>query len=343
MKKITWLLCIVLLISGCGKKDDEQKLVELQYDDEYYTVATPFKEGVSNNYMIGNSINRYDLEELEKTLMYLSQEYFKINNSFYQQGQYLKEKTLKTLLDDEHFNKFGDIKIDNIKIKPTYITAIHEQNYLSSNGVVKGISLGLVINPYQKYINSYGSYLYKQVDDEILFDIAKTKATELVKYMRANYNLKDVKILVGVYYQNHPNDIMPGKYRYYGITQNTEITLEKTNYEYQLLDSSYVRTNQVHDYEDFINLKKQLNDLIDNLYITGYGTYNKSLIEAKFTINAMSLNRSTMLYLSQVLSEKIVNVFNNANVKVYIKTNEDIKMMIYRKPNSIRSSVYIFD
>ncbi len=344
MKKIILLLCLILMVSGCDKKDEDNKIVELQYDDEYYTVYTPFKEGVSNNYVISNSINSYDLEEIERTLMLLSNEYFKPNNSFYQQGQYLKEKTLRTLLDKEHFNKFDKIKIDNVTINPTYVTAIYEQNFLSSNGLLKGISLGLVINPYQKYINSYGSYLYKKVDDKVLLEVATKKAKELVKYMRATYDVKDVKIMVGIYFQSHPNDIMPGKYRYYGITRDTDITLEKTNYEYQILDSTYVSTNHGSDYEQFINLKKELNNILNNLYITGYGTYNNnSLTEAIVTINSMSLNRSKILYVSQVLSEKLANTFSNVNVKIYIKTNEEIKAMIFRRQNSLGSNVYIFD
>ena len=343
MKKVV-LVLLIFLISGCEQGIQNDKDVELNYDKEYYTVYTPYKNGVSNNYVVGNSINNYNIEEIESALMYESMKYFKTNNSYYQEGQYLTEKALKTLLDNEHLNSSEKITIDNITITPTYITSIYEQNFLASNGTLKGMSLGLVINPYQKYINSYGSYQYKKVDDNILIQIANTKTEELVKYMRKNYDLEDIRILVAVYFQSHPNAITPGKYEYVGITTNSNISLEKTNYAYQLLDSSYVSTNDIGNYDAFVNLKKELNNEISNLYIIGYGSYNNKLLSGiDITINGTSLNKNKILYISQLLSKKLVSDFSNTSIKVYLKTDNQIKGIITKRHNDISCDVHILD
>lgn len=343
MKKVVFVLLIILL-SGCEHNIEKGKEMELDYDNEYYTVYTPYKDGVGKNYVVGNSINSYDIEEIESSLMSLSMKYFKTNNSYYQEGQYLNEKTIKTLLDKEHFNKVENIKIDNITITPTYVTAIYEQNYLASNGIVKGISLGIIMNPYQKYQNSYGSYQYKKIDDNSLIQIANSKAKELVRYMRSNYDLRDVRILIAIYFQPNPNDIMPGKYEYFDITADSDISLQKTNYGYQLLDSSYVSTNDISSYDAFINLKKELNNEIPNLYITGIGLYDDNLLSSvNITINGTSLNRNKILYISQLLSKKLVNSFSNANIKVYIKMDNQVKTTITKRQNDIGFDVHILD
>ena len=343
MKKVV-LVLLIFLISGCSKDIEIIKGVEIKKDEEYYTVYTPYKGGVANNYVIANSINSYNIEEIESSLMYESTKYFKTNNSYYQEGQYLNEKALKKLLDREHLNLADNITIDNITITPTYITSVYEQNFLASNGTLKGISLGLVINPYQKYINDYGSYQYKKVDDNILFEIANNKTKELVKYMRNNYDLNDIRILVAVYFQSHPTAIAPGKYEYVGITRNTDISLEKTNYFYQLLDSSYVSKNDVSNYDAFVNLKKEIANEIPNLYITGYGLYDNNLLSSiNITINGTSLNKSKILYISQLLSQKTISKFSNSNIKVYLKTDNQIKSIITKKYNDINCTVHILD
>ena len=113
MKKVV-LVLLIFLISGCEQDVQKSKDVELNYDKEYYTVYTPYKDGANNNYVVGNSINNYNIEEIESALMYESMKYFKTNNSYYQEGQYLTEKTLKILLDNEHLNSSEKITIDNI-------------------------------------------------------------------------------------------------------------------------------------------------------------------------------------------------------------------------------------
>ena len=133
MKKL-FLIFLILLV-GCGKKEE---LIEINYDNSYYQVATPYKESIGS-YSIAN----YDKEEVESMLMKLSTEYFKTNNSFYQEGQYLTSEELKELINQ--FNETEEIEIDDIKIKPSYITSIYEQNYLTNNSFWSVVKIILII------------------------------------------------------------------------------------------------------------------------------------------------------------------------------------------------------
>ena len=62
MKKL--FLILLILLVGCNKQEDK---IEINYDNAYYQVATPYKESVGSY-----SIRDYDKEEVESMLMKLS-------------------------------------------------------------------------------------------------------------------------------------------------------------------------------------------------------------------------------------------------------------------------------
>ena len=175
------------MLVGCNKQEDK---VEINYDNTYYQVATPYKESIGS-YSIGD----YDKEEVESMLMKLSTEYFKTNNSLYQEGQYLTSEEIKQLVTD--YNNTEEIKVDDVTIKPSYITTIYEQNYLATNNVLKGISFAIVVDNKQYYDNNY-----KIIDEKIVLDYALSKVNSLISYVRSKEELKKVDIVVGIYLEN---------------------------------------------------------------------------------------------------------------------------------------------
>ena len=336
MKKLLLILSLFLIV-GCGKNKSE-KFYE-SYDEEYYKIYTPYKERVgSYSLKTTNSIN---LKEVESMLMELSEMYFDKEKLYYQEGQYLDNDFLKKILNE--CNDFTDIKISNTTIKPKYITAIFEQNYLNKEGNLNGISLGIVINPYQAYTNSYGSTLYKTMDEKQVLKYVEEKISTILSSIRAEYDLNAIKILVGLFVQPSPNSMMPGVYKKYGVTNNNDIDFKETDYQYYDLDNiSKIDTDNYQIYE---NLKKEMLNISPTIYVSGYSLYRENKIE-KMTINITynNTNRSTILYLNQVLSQKIMpNFSSNINIKVYIKNNNEITSMLFKEKNTIQSSIYLVD
>ena len=105
MKKL--FLILLILLVGCNKQENK---IEINYDNTYYQVATPYKESIGSY-----SIRDYDKEEVESMLMKLSTEYFKTNNSLYQEGQYLTSDEIKNLVNQ--FNETEEIEVDDVKIE----------------------------------------------------------------------------------------------------------------------------------------------------------------------------------------------------------------------------------
>jgi len=190
MKKYIPFLLIVLLLCGCNKEKEVFK-AELEFDEDSYEIAEPYKKGVSNDYVVNHISNHYDLVEVESSLMDISMAYFSKDHMYYQAGQYLTKKDLTKLLKKDRLNQANPVTVDGITIDPSYLSYIYEQNYLSSKGELKGMSIALVLSPYQQYQNSYGSYLYKKIDDNTILEFGKKKAQELLTYLREEKNLKE--------------------------------------------------------------------------------------------------------------------------------------------------------
>lgn len=344
MKKIGIVIICMLLLTGCGGKNKGQpkKVTNLDFDDAFYKVYEPYQKGKGNNYVVDNALSNYDLTEVENTLMRISSSYFPVKNTFYQEGQYLTEENLEELLSDKKLNKLSNIDINGITIKPAYISYIHEQNYLSGSGELKGISLALVLNPYQKYTNTYGTYQYKEIDRNQLIDYGKEKAKDVIAYLRKNEKLKDTQIIVGLYIQSNPSDVLPGNFEYVGATTNHEITFLQVHYQYQYLDSDYAMKHDIDAYNVYSNLKRKVNEQFQNVYPSAKGLYVDSrLNHLEITLTTSYLSRSELMLLDQLVAREIGNFNSNITVKIYTKENNIITSLVVKEKNSTKSNAYI--
>lgn len=323
MKKLVLFLFVCLFITGCG---GESQSTKINIDNSYYQVATPYLAAVGSY-----SIREYNKEEVDKMLMMLSSEYFKINNSLYQEGQYLTTEELKNLI--IQYNTTDEFVVDDVKINPSYITAIYEQNYLATNNVLKGISLAIVVDNVQQY----GQNQYKEIDDNIVLDYALAKARELNEYMRTKEELKNINIVIGIYLE----DDFKGSFKYVGATTNNNLDFDYVNYNYQLLDSNYTMNNDSNTYNTILAIKNSLNN--HNVYINSYGLYkNKELIEVNIIINKSYFKRSEILDIFNGVANNL-NTFDGVSVKVCLKSNNIIKGFMDKESSATKIETYILE
>ena len=309
------LLILLMMLTGCGEKQ-----VDIVYDDTYYQVAKPYKSSVGSY-----SIASYDKQEVETMLMNLSTNYFKTNNSFYQEGQYLTKDEIKKLV--TNFNAIDSIQIDGMMVEPKYIISIYEQDYLLYNGNLKGISLAIVVNNKQYYDN-----LYKIIDENIVLDYAKEKAKDLVYYMHNKEGLKDARIVIGIYLEN--NDYLKGSFKYIGENGN----LNYVNYNYQALDSSYIMRNDINTYNAVMAIKQSLNDY-NTLYLNPIGLYKgNELVKVDLTINKSFLTTGEVLTLSNIIGNNLY-AFGDVSVNVYFKSNNQTKAYVTKKQGKIETRI----
>ncbi len=342
MKKILIIVLMFFVITGCKKNDEVIRKIEIEFDNNYYQVASPYKTSVSGNYVVNNVLNNYDVNDIENSFMMLSSNYFKTTNSLYQDGQYLSRDELKSLLSSDKLNNDEEIEINGIKIKPTYISSIYEQDYLTVNGNLKGITVGLIINPYQAYESSYDGYDYEELELDILEPIIASKANKVVKYVRSKPELKDIKLLIGIYLQNRPNEMLPGGIRYAGLANDDSVSLTQVNYEYQYLNSEYVLNNDVTIYNAFSNLEKQIKKVKDTYSVSAKGMYYNNKIEnIEITVYSGIFNSGELLYLCNIISDELGHFDNHVNIRIIIKSSDTKVAFINKESNSLKSDVYI--
>ena len=342
MKKFILFMLVLILLTGCHK---EEKVIDLSFDDDYYTIATPYKEGVGNNYIRPSVITTYDYSQVESDLMDLSTKYFATSKYRFQAGQYLTEKKLIGLLNDKNLNNTPEVKIDDITLKPNYISGIHEQNFLDKKNNLKGVSIALVLNPYQEYKNDNGSYLYKEIDKNVLVEYGQNKSKELLKELRKIKAYQNIDIMMAIYIIGDPNDNVDGHFEYIGKTNNDMIEYEKINYEYHYLTSNYVLEHDLNNYKAFDSLNNTMTKKLDNFYITAKGLYiNNNLNKLDVEINSSLMNKDKMLMVSQMFADQIINSFDESLlIRVYFKIGNETKVLIVKKRNSIETNIYLLN
>lgn len=317
MKKIKYLF-LILLLTGCGTPEKN----DILYDDSYYQIASPYKDNIGSY-----SLTSYDKNEVDIMLMNLSTNYFKINNSYYQNGQYLTTDELKYLVN--LYNETDFITIDNIEITPKYILSIYEQDYLNVNNELKGISLAIVVTN-KLYVNN----TYKIVDEDMALEYAKEKANDLVEYMYQKEEVKDKKIVIGIFLQS--NSVLKGTFKYIGEVSNGNLNLNYVNYNYRFLDTNYIMNNDLDTYNSILALKQSLKDY-NNLYINTIGLYkDDELVKVNIDINKSYFKTSEILSISNTI-ENYINEFDEVNV--YFKSGDELKAYLIKQDGKIENYV----
>lgn len=331
MKKL--LILLIIFVTACNNANEIG-----DYDGNRYRVFHPYKEG--HNYSL-NTLNNLNMEEVETYLMDISKEYFNPKTNYYQNGQYLKESDIKDILNE--INSFEEIEVDGIKISPKYLTTIHEQNYLDSNGKLTGVSLGLVINRFQQYTNSYGATLYKELEYEEVLKIAEELTSLVLQSYRSKYDLPKTRILVGLFFQTSVKDTRPGVYTKFGITTTNTIKFKELNYSYHDLDSDYASVNDMTNYNAYSNLLENFKDL--NMYVNAYAIYkDNNPVNIIINFNSVNTNENLRLYINQRINNYLINSFKyQDDIKIYIRSNNEIKSVLIKNKNQIEGNIYLLD
>ena len=59
------------------------------------------------------------------------------------------------------------------------------------------------------------------------------------------------------------------------------------------------------------------------------------------TVYSGTFNNGELLYLSEIISEEMVNFDNQLNIRVIVKSNEKVAAFINKESNNLKSNVYI--
>ncbi|MGI6325011.1 MAG: CamS family sex pheromone protein [Bacilli bacterium] len=341
MKRNICLLFLLLLLTGCYSKNTISE-VEDNYNRSFYKVYEPYKSQAKNNYATNRLFNRYDLREVEMGLMRISTNYFVPTKYYYQAGQYLTKDVLDTLLSSSKLNKV-DTELD---YQPRYISYLHEQNYLNINGELKGISIALILNPYQSYTDVNNKVKQVIVSEDELITFGQVKARELLAYIRDELKLKDIEIVIGLYIQQSTNSMIPGSYVYETFTREQTITkFNKLDEQYYLLASSDLKTVDINTYDAVNQFKNKIQSLDNVISTIGRGLYiNKQLQELSIDVSVNYMSIGEVNSLAQIIAQEILTLFNDhIIIEVTIRTDNKIEAIISKDDNQDKCKIFFIN
>lgn len=295
----------VLLLAGCTPSDsdnpelmqtDEEQvetthIPNMQLSDEYYRTLVPYKESATRGLVVSNVYTKYDIKEVEKGLMRISQNEFPTDSFYFQEGQYLSQSTVENWLarpnqtqkekpENQGLNPSSVDEngeplepIERAEKAPIYLAHIVEQNYLKKSGDNKislgGISIGLALNSIYYYQREqYGEYYERAIPDDELLREGKKIAEEVVQRLRMRDGLQDIPIVIGLFKQQPRNSIVPGTYMQFAVASAGKSSLGdwvSLNEEYV----SFPMSSPADKYRDMNDAFKSFKQDID-LYFSNY-------------------------------------------------------------------------
>ncbi len=347
MKKICLCLLIVtFLLTGCNSTPKEE-INELEYNlyNSYFKVAEPYKKAIIGNYITNKIGNRYDLNEVETGLMRITSKYYSNNKYFYQSGQFFTREDLNNLLSDKNLNNVENIVEGNINFKPKYVTYIHEQNYLNRNQELEVIALAIVLNPYQEYLDENGVTRIKIIDEKILYNHGIVSAQKLLDYTHGKTGLENIKMVIGMYFQNKPNAVIPGNYHYEAKTNKKIDDFNAMSEKYYLLPSNDAAATDNESSNSFIEMEKKLKELFSTISMSGTGLYNNGILkELELNVQTSYISKNEVLAISQLLSQSIVTKFDkNLVVQITVKNDSNVEAIISKGNNELNCQIYLIN
>lgn len=343
MKKHWVLVILVIALVGCSNKTNVKKVdntYSIKYNDDYYTIFMPYKEGVGNNYILNSNVVDFDMDTIEKELIQISTTKFSVDKYYYQEGQYLSKKSLEELLSDDNLNNFDKEKIDGKTIKPVVVSGIVEKNFLNKSGDIKGISIGIVLNKYQSYDSNNN---YVEMDSDRVIKIGKSAGKQVIKYLRKNDDLEDIPILVALYIEASPRSNIGGTYYYYGVTDGEDIKYESIDQKKFYMNNQNVKKMNLESYNNFKKFEEKIKNYDNTIYVSGLGNFeNDSLERLEILITKNHYSYGDLLYLNQLLSDNSIKYFDDTKVVIKVKAINDIKSYIVKEKGQTSSDIFIY-
>lgn len=344
-----------------------------QLSENYYRTLIPYKQSSTRGLVVSNINTKYDMKEVENGLMRLSQREFDTGNYYFQEGQYLTEKTVKNWLarpnqttkegpNEQGLNPSSIDETTKQEMDPTvkaekapvYVAHIVEQNYLTKTDDNKvklgGMSIGLALNSiyyYQK--EQYGEFYEQVIPQAALEKAGKEIAEEVITRLRARPELADIPIVIGLFKQEAKNSIVPGSYFAYSFSaagNNGAGSWESVNEKYVTFPMTSPEEIYREMNTNFQHFKQDVDTYFANFTsVFGTGFYQNNQIQAlEIEIPIQFYGTAELIGFTQYLTGAMLNTLpSNLSISVSITSVNGPEALIKKEPSSDEPFVHIYE
>lgn len=389
MRKFSMVaLTFVLLLTGCApnfqkeqeivqEKDDSKKkaiIPKYKISDQYYQTILPFEPSEARGVIVGQLNTRYDIDEFETGLMRIAQNSFSPDKYLFQEGQYLKGKTVNLWLNRQYTEEqlktlkmkpedniglnpvdsgVGDAKTRNEE-NPIYLAHILEHDYLvkGEDGTARlgGVVIGLAMNSVHYYQEiKYGPTYEKKILHEKLDKEGKKIAEEVVGRLRQIKGLEKVPITIALFEQESRSSVVPGNFFAYANASEGSSKLsgwENLKEDYVLFPSDDATKNHRDDLTSFSNFKQDVEEYFPNFNgVTGKAFYiDNELQKLNIEINMQFYGKAEAVGFTQYVAGLVLEHFPDyISVEVNISSVNGQEALIVRNVNQKEPFVHIYD
>jgi protein involved in sex pheromone biosynthesis len=388
MKKISIIvMSLLFLLTACAPNFNKKENVvqnkedakgnaiipKYQISDQFYRTILPFEPGEARGLVVNNLNTRYDINEFETGLMRVAQKNFDPTKYLFQEGQYLKKKTVRSWLNrkftpqqlvDEGLKEteniglnplddgVGDLKARNEK-SPIYLAHILEHNYLlkddKGNVHLNGVVIGLALNSVYYYQTvQYGATYERKIPLNELEREGKKIAEEVAKRVRGVDGMKDVPVTIALFEQADKASVVPGNFFAYANLSKGSNTLdswETVDEKYYLFPSTDAEKDHRDDYTFFQNFKQDVEEYFPNFNgVIGKAFYaDNQLQEISIDIPIQFYGKAEGVGFTQYVTGLVLEHFPSyVTVEVSISSVNGPEALIVRNAEKAEPFVHIY-
>lgn len=339
--------------------DDEQSIVEIQLDTDYYrpvitedgTYETSQNRGITTR--LNSNIN---IRLFEDDLMRLSHEFFPTENHFFQEGQFLPSNLVTTWLqrqseeNEEGLNPESTGSTTPEDRAPNYLSSILEHNFYvqTEEGLqLSGMSIGLALNSIDYYTaEQFGPTLEQEIDSAELLEEGQRMADEVISRIREIEGLGEIPIMVGLYEQASRDDLAGGVFVARGISENgsasisnwTSVNEERLIFPLEGMESA--------EGNAFANFQSEVANFFPNLSgITGRAHYiNDGLASLNIEIMTQFYGKGEMIAFTQYLNEAATTYLpSNLAIEIKVESLNGIEAFLERGTGEEEFNAHVFN
>lgn len=281
--------------------------------------------------------SRVNIKLFEDDLIRLAQDYFPVENHFFQEGQFITAETARAWLRRESSDNPDGLNPAD-EDQPAVLTSILEHDfYQEQDGeyVLSGISIGLAMDPTTEDTES-GSRGRLETDQ--VREIGQEMGSVVIERLRAADHIPDnVSIMVGVFEQAPSDNLAGGTYLTTGFSDSAE-----SSPNYNVVNERRavfpVQGGDTTEGNNFRNFQSQVENFTPNLNgVVGRAHYVDDIL-TDLTINITTqfygqgeivafthyINQMAMTYLPEnIRIEIIVESLNGTESILVREVNED--------------------
>lgn len=374
MKKTKGLLVtmsLVLLLVGCGSKEEENVVSTQPVNEGDYRIAIPFQpSNARQTHIEFNNGREVNIAAVGEGLLRYSKEHFSTSSYYLQEGQILDRDTLQvgtTLEDKEGIlgfksadNPYGlnpekgssipvdaktTIKVGTGENKTIPVIDVFEVNFvqdLDKDAEIKGISLAIVLNP--TIVDETGTEY--TIADEQLSILGEEAARFLFTYIKTLPSVaSDTPVMITLFRQDASDNTLPGRFFASGYGKKSIDRFDAINEQWVIFPSANAEKMDAQISSQFNAVRKALFQYLPNdIGVVGRGLFvENQLDQLQIDITTRAKTHTENVGVVQYVRELLSN-FTSSDYSIAVRVNTDLEYyaMLSRGKGSSDTNVIMY-